>query len=70
MDDYTFLRQIAGSWMLLAMFAFFIGIIIWVFRPGSTKQYRNTADIPFRHTDAPAPEQEDDKPATSKEAGQ
>jgi len=61
MDQYTFLRQLADSWMLLALFAFFVGVVLWVFRPGSTKQYQDTANIPFRH---------DDKPATSKEAGQ
>lgn len=55
METYTFLRQLADSWALLAMFAFFIGIVIWAFRPGSTKVYRDTADIPFRYEDAPAP---------------
>jgi len=70
MEEYTFLRQLADSWMLLALFAFFVGVILWVFRPGSTKQYQDTANIPFRHTDAPAPQRADDKPATSKEAGQ
>lgn len=59
MEEYTLLRQFADSWMLLALFAFFIGMVIWVFRPGSTKAHRDTADIPFRH---------DDKPATDKEA--
>lgn len=60
MEQYTFLRQLADSWMLLALFVFFVGIIIWVFRPGSSATYRDTANIPFRH---------DDKPATTKEAG-
>ena len=59
MEKYTFLRQFADSWMLLVLFAFFVGMVIWVFRPGSTKAHRDTADIPFRH---------DDKPATDKEA--
>ena len=59
MEFYTLLRHFADSWMLLALFAFFIGIVVWVFRPGSKKTYRDTADIPFRH---------DDKPATDKEA--
>ena len=70
MEEYTFLRQLADSWMLLALFVFFVGIILWVFRPGSTKQYQDTASIPFRHTDAPAPLREPNNPATSKEAGQ
>lgn len=59
MEEYTLLRQFADSWMLLTLFAFFVGIILWVLRPGSSKTYRDTASIPFRH---------EDKPATSKEA--
>ncbi|SDE10510.1 cbb3-type cytochrome c oxidase subunit 3 [Ruegeria marina] len=61
MEQYTLLRQFADSWMLLALFAFFIGVILWVFRPGASKSYSDTANIPFRHQD---------KPATSKEARQ
>ncbi len=59
MEQYTILRQFADSWMLLALFAFFLGVIVWVFRPGSSKTYEDTANIPFRN---------EDKPATSKEA--
>lgn len=58
MEEYTILRQFADSWMLLALFAFFIGVVLWVLRPGSGKTHRDTANIPFRH---------EDKPATSKE---
>ena len=70
MELYTILRQFADSRMLLLLFSFFIGIIIWVFRPGASKEYKDTANIPFRHADAPAPRRGDDKPATSKEARQ
>lgn len=78
MEEYTLLRQFADSWMLLVLFVFFVGIIIWVFRPGASKEYKDTANIPFRHADAPAPLGGDDtaapdkgdKPATSKEARQ
>jgi cytochrome c oxidase cbb3-type subunit 4 len=59
MEEYTFLRQFADSWMLLALFAFFVGVIFWVLRPGGSKVYSDTANIPFRH---------EDKPATDKEA--
>lgn len=68
METYSFLREFADSWMLLFLFGFFVVMIIWVFRPGSSKKYRDTANIPFRHSDAPAPEQSDEKPATDKEA--
>lgn len=56
METYSFLREFADSWMLLALFAFFVGMVIWVFRPGATKAYKNPAGIPFRHEDKPAPE--------------
>lgn len=59
METYTFLRAFADSWMLLALFLFFLGVILWVIRPGSNKTHEDAANVPFRH---------DDKPATSKEA--
>ncbi|MFY0308846.1 cbb3-type cytochrome c oxidase subunit 3 [Leisingera sp. D0M16] len=68
MELYTLLREFADSWMLLFLFTVFIGIIVWAFRPGSTKAYEDTANIPFRHVDAPAPGKGDDKPAATKEA--
>ena len=55
METYSLLRQFADSWMLLLLFGFFIGMIIWVFRPGGTKAYEDPAGIPFRHEDKPAP---------------
>jgi cytochrome c oxidase cbb3-type subunit 4 len=61
MEEYTFLRQFADSWMLIFLFAFFIGVIFWAFRPGSGKQYEETASIPFRYEDKPAPSREHDK---------
>jgi cytochrome c oxidase cbb3-type subunit 4 len=68
MEEYTVLRQFADSWMLLSLFAFFVGVIYWAFRPGSKKIHQDTANIPFRHTDAPL--RDDDKPVTSKEVQQ
>jgi cytochrome c oxidase cbb3-type subunit 4 len=58
METYTFLRQFADSWMLLALFTFFIAVVLWVMRPGSNKAHRDTADIPFRHEDKPATDEE------------
>ena len=57
MEQYTFLRQLADSWVMLALFAFFIGVIIWAFRPGSREAHRDSANIPFRHEDKPATEE-------------
>lgn len=66
METYSILREFADSWMLLLLVLFFLGIIVWVFRPGSTKTYKDTANIPFRHDSAPLPDAKDDTPATPK----
>ncbi len=55
-DTYSFLRTLADSWVMLGIFAFFIGTVIWAFRPGSTEAYADTVNIPFRHEDKPAGE--------------
>ncbi|WP_299920974.1 cbb3-type cytochrome c oxidase subunit 3 [uncultured Pelagimonas sp.] len=56
METYSFLRELADSWALLVMFAVFIGIALWAFRPGSRAVHEDTANIPFRHDDKPAPD--------------
>lgn len=58
MDTYTFLREVAGSWMLLFMFTFFVVVVVWVIT-GRSKSYTDTAEIIFRHEDKPL----DDVPA-------
>ena len=55
METYNFLREFAGSFSMVGLFVFFIGMVIFVLRPGSSKVYRDVADIPFRHEDKPAP---------------
>jgi len=54
MEKYTLMREFADSWFLLVMFAFFIGVVVWVFRPGSARQQEDAAEIPFRHENKPA----------------
>jgi cytochrome c oxidase cbb3-type subunit 4 len=56
METYSFLREMADSWGLLAMFTIFMGIILWAFRPGSRAVHEDTANIPFRNDSKPAPE--------------
>ncbi len=56
MNTYELLREFAASWAMLALFAFFIGVVIWAFRPGSRKMHEDIANIPFRHEDKPAGE--------------
>ena len=51
MDTYTLMRQVADSWALLAMFAFFLGIVIWALRPGTRRLHREIAEIPLRDDD-------------------
>ncbi|WP_299354916.1 cbb3-type cytochrome c oxidase subunit 3 [uncultured Shimia sp.] len=58
METYSLMREFADSWMLLFLFLFFIGVVLWVFRPGASKGYRDTASIPFRHSDKPATDEE------------
>ncbi|MEX0285116.1 MAG: cbb3-type cytochrome c oxidase subunit 3 [Paracoccaceae bacterium] len=49
MDTYSLLREIADSWVLLMMFAFFIGAAVWAFWPGQRAARDDAASIPFRN---------------------
>lgn len=51
MDTYSLLRQIADSWVLLAMTLFFLGVVVWAFRPGSRAIHDEIASIPLRDDD-------------------
>ena len=54
MDTYSLLREIADSWVLLAMFAFLLGAYVWAFLPSQSDARTDASLIPFR-----------DDPATS-----
>mgnify|MGYP002780842217 FL=1 len=54
METYSFLRELADSWFLLAMAVGFIGLCIWAFRPGSRRQHDEAAASIFRNDDRPA----------------
>jgi len=54
MELYSFLREFADSWVLLAMFLLFLGAILWAIRPGARAAYEDVSNIPFRHDDRPA----------------
>ncbi|WP_372991874.1 cbb3-type cytochrome c oxidase subunit 3 [Sulfitobacter sp.] len=47
MNTYSLLRELADSWVLLAMFIFFAGVILWAYRPGSGEVYKSVAHIPL-----------------------
>lgn len=46
--DYETMRQFADSWGLLALFLFFVGVILFTFRPGSRKSADDAANIPLK----------------------
>jgi cytochrome c oxidase cbb3-type subunit 4 len=49
MTDYETLRHLSDSWGLLALVAFFAGVILFVFRPGSKERYDEAAHIPLKN---------------------
>ncbi len=61
MQTYSFLREFADSWMLLALTLVFIGVVIWAFRPGSRKAHDDAATSIFRNDARPAPEADPEK---------
>ncbi|MGB3246451.1 MAG: cbb3-type cytochrome c oxidase subunit 3 [Sulfitobacter sp.] len=52
MEMYSVLREIADSWVLLAMFAFFVGAGIWAFLPSQRTAREDASLIPFRNDSA------------------
>jgi cytochrome c oxidase cbb3-type subunit 4 len=68
METYSFLREFADTWMLVALFVFFVGVVLYVFRPGSRKLHQDTANIPFRHEDKPATDADMNTHEDAKEA--
>lgn len=48
MDTYTAMRQFADSWALLGMTLFFVGAVLFVFRPGSRQMAQDAAQIPLK----------------------
>ena len=48
METYSLLREIADSWVLLAMFLFFVGVAIWAFLPSQSQARDEARMIPFR----------------------
>ena len=48
METYTFMRQLADSWGLLAMAIFFVGVVLYVFRPGAKQMADDAAQIPLK----------------------
>ena len=55
MDMYSFLRELAGSWALLVLMLFFLGAVLFAFRPGSGGLHRDAAESIFRNEKGPRP---------------
>ena len=54
MEPYSFLRQLADSWALLLLTLFFVGVILFVFRPSGRASQKQAAESIFRHETRPA----------------
>lgn len=61
MDTYSLLREIADSWVLLAMFVFFIGAGIWAFLPSQRSARVDASMIPFRNETPSATDKSSDE---------
>ena len=48
METYTAMRHFADVWGLLAMTIFFVGVILFTFRPGGRKSAEHAAQIPLK----------------------
>ncbi len=66
METYTALRAFADSWHLLFMTLFFVGVVVWAFRPGSRRIHDDTAASIFRNDDRPLA---DDRPQAEHSRG-
>ena len=62
MDTYSFLRQLADSWALLALTLIFLGVILWAMRPGANAVHRDIANSIFRNETQPAGSDKDPQP--------
>jgi cytochrome c oxidase cbb3-type subunit 4 len=63
METYSFLRELADSWVLLALTVFFVAVVVWVFRPGAKAAHNEAASVIFRNDKKPG-----DLSSPSKEA--
>ena len=48
MEIYTAMRHFADSWGLLFMTLFFVGVVLFAFRPGSRRHADEAAQIPLK----------------------
>ncbi|HSM18958.1 MAG TPA: cbb3-type cytochrome c oxidase subunit 3 [Hyphomicrobiales bacterium] len=46
--EYETLRHFADTWGLVFLVVVFLGVIMWVMRPGSEETYEEAARIPLK----------------------
>ena len=51
--DYETVAGWTGILRLLLFVGLFVGILVWVFRPGARKSYDEQAQIPLREEETP-----------------
>ena len=53
--SYDTIRHFADSWALLVLFTVFLGVILFVYRPGARAMQDDAARSIFRNESRPAP---------------
>ena len=48
METYTAMRHFADSWGLVFMFVVFLGVVLFMFRPGARQSAERAAQIPLK----------------------
>ncbi len=66
MTDLTLWQEIVANKTLVWLFTAFVVCVGFALRPGTRRIHKDSANIPFRHDDKPAPDRAAD--ATRKEA--
>lgn len=51
--DVLAAKQWFGIFGLIFFFVFFLGVVVWVFRPGAAEKYRKWGHIPLDEDDVP-----------------
>ncbi|AVX02912.1 cbb3-type cytochrome c oxidase subunit 3 [Maritalea myrionectae] len=55
--DYNAFRHFADSWGLLYLFVVFVGVVLFMFRPGAKKHAEMAAQIPLKDDRSPQGEE-------------
>ncbi len=54
METYDTLRYFISIASTVTMFALFVGVVLFLFRPGSKKVHEETSNMIFRNDDRPS----------------